>query len=70
LSSAEEWDVRLAELAAPAPSPLLQSWSWGEVQSRAGWRVERLELPGGGIASIQLRGRAPFERAYVPLDKR
>ena len=66
MSSAEEWDRRLAELAAPAPSPLLQSWSWGEVQSRAGWRVERLDLPGGALASVQLRGRAPFERGYVP----
>lgn len=66
MSGAEDWDRRLAELAAPAPSPLLQSWSWGEVQARAGWRIERLELPGGGIASIQLRGRAPFERAYLP----
>ena len=66
MSDAEGWDRRLAELAAPAPSPLLQSWSWGEVQARAGWRIERLELPGGGIASVQLRGRAPFERGYVP----
>jgi peptidoglycan pentaglycine glycine transferase (the first glycine) len=66
LSDPEGWDRRLAELAAPAPSPLLQSWGWGEVQARAGWRVERLELPGGGIASVQLRGAAPFERAYVP----
>ena len=66
MNSAEQWDARLTELAAPAPSPLLQSWSWGEVQSHAGWRVERLELPGGGIASVQLRGRAPFERGYVP----
>jgi len=66
LSSAEDWDRRLAELAGSAPPPLLQSWSWGEVQARAGWRLERLELPGGGIASVQLRGRAPFERGYVP----
>ena len=62
----EEWDRRLAELALPAPSPLLQSWAWGEVQARSGWRVERLELPGGGLASVQLRGRSPLERAYVP----
>jgi peptidoglycan pentaglycine glycine transferase (the first glycine) len=66
LNDAEGWDQRLAELAGPAPSPLLQSWSWGEVQARAGWRIERLELPGGGIASVQLRGRAPFERGYLP----
>jgi hypothetical protein len=66
LNDAEAWDRRLAELAGPAPSPLLQSWSWGEVQARAGWRIERLELTGGGIASVQLRGRAPFERGYLP----
>ena len=66
MSDAHSWDRRLAELAAPTPSPLLQSWSWGEVQARAGWRIERLDLPGGGIASVQLRGRAPFERGYVP----
>ena len=66
MTDPEGWNRRLAELAAPAPSPLLQSWEWGEVQAGAGWRVERLELPGGGIASVQLRGRAPFERAYVP----
>jgi peptidoglycan pentaglycine glycine transferase (the first glycine) len=66
LNDPEAWDRRLAELAQPAPSPLLQSWAWGEVQSRAGWRIERLELPGGGIASLQLQGRPPFERGYVP----
>lgn len=66
MSDPESWDRRLADLAAPAPSPLLQSWAWGDVQAQAGWRIERLELAGGGIASIQLRGRAPFERAYVP----
>jgi len=64
--TAAKWDRRLAEAARPAPSPLLQSWAWGEVQARSGWRVERLELPGGGLASVQLRGRPPFERAYVP----
>ncbi|MDQ6918522.1 MAG: peptidoglycan bridge formation glycyltransferase FemA/FemB family protein [Candidatus Dormibacteraeota bacterium] len=66
MSEAEGWDRRLAELAAPEPAPLLQSWAWGEVQARSGWRIERLELPGGGIASVQLRGRQPFERGYVP----
>jgi peptidoglycan pentaglycine glycine transferase (the first glycine) len=66
LNDAEAWDQRLAQLAGPAPPPLLQSWSWGDVQARAGWRIERLELSGGGIASVQLRGRAPFDRGYVP----
>lgn len=64
--TAEAWDRRLSALSAPEPAPLLQSWSWGEVQARAGWRVDRLELPGSGLASVQLRGRPPFERAYVP----
>jgi peptidoglycan pentaglycine glycine transferase (the first glycine) len=64
--SPEEWDRRLAQVAHPAPSPLLQSWAWGEVQARSGWRVERLPLSAGGVASVQLRGRPPFERAYVP----
>ena len=45
---------------------MLQSWDWGEVQARAGWRVERLQLAGAGLASVQLRGKPPFERAYVP----
>lgn len=60
------WDARLAELSRPDRSPLLQSWAWGEVQARAGWRVERIQLDGHAVASIQLRGRPPFERAYVP----
>ena len=66
MNEAQSWDGRLRELTHPAPSPLLQSWAWGEVQARAGWRVERLQLPGGGVASVQLRGHQPFERAYVP----
>ncbi|HVD01104.1 MAG TPA: peptidoglycan bridge formation glycyltransferase FemA/FemB family protein [Candidatus Dormibacteraeota bacterium] len=66
LLTAEEWDRRLAEAARPGLAPLLQSWAWGEVQARSGWRVERLELPSGALASVQLRGRAPLERAYVP----
>jgi peptidoglycan pentaglycine glycine transferase (the first glycine) len=65
LSEAADWDARLAELSGSEPAPLLQSWAWGEVQARAGWRIERLRLD-GGMASVQLRGRPPFERAYVP----
>ena len=30
-----------------SPSPLLQTWGWGEVQSRAGWTVERVRLGAG-----------------------
>ncbi|MHB8573485.1 MAG: lipid II:glycine glycyltransferase FemX [Candidatus Dormibacteria bacterium] len=52
---------------------VLQSWEWGEVQSRWGWRVHRLQLP-GGAASVQVRQKLP-RLAYVsrgpvsaPLD--
>lgn len=52
-------------MSAPRPAPLLQSWGWGEVQARAGWRVERLRLA-AGMASVQLRGRGRMEWGYVP----
>ncbi|HAC45659.1 MAG TPA: hypothetical protein DCF65_06265 [Chloroflexi bacterium] len=58
------WDGELEERASP--SPLLQAWGWGEVQSRAGWTVERVRLAGGAMASVQLRGLGPVREAYVP----
>lgn len=58
------WDEELA--AASSPAPLLQTWAWGEVQSRSGWTVERLRLPGGAMASVQLRTVGPAREAYVP----
>ena len=58
------WDADLAERASPAP--LLQSWAWGEVQSRAGWTVERVRLARGVMASVQLRKFGPAREAYVP----
>jgi hypothetical protein len=58
------WDGELDERASPAP--LLQTWGWGEVQSRAGWTVERVRLAGGAMASVQLRGLGPVREAYVP----
>ena len=60
----EAWDRDLDELASPAP--LLQTWGWGEVQSHAGWTVERVRLAGGAMASVQLRGLGPVREAYVP----
>ena len=59
----ERWVAELAHLAS-APS-LLQSWGWGEVQSRAGWAVERVRLQ-GAMASVQVRGLGPLREAYVP----
>lgn len=61
---AARWDADLAERGSPAP--LLQSWAWGEVQSRSGWEVERLRLPHGPRASVQLRKVGPAREAYVP----
>ena len=60
----EAWDRELDERASPAP--LLQTWGWGEVQSHAGWTVERVRLAGGAMASVQLRGLGPLREAYVP----
>ena len=61
--SAASWDEALAKHASP--SPLLQTWGWGEVQSRAGWTVERVRLE-GALASVQLRSVGPAREAYVP----
>ena len=58
------WDSELDQRATAAP--LLQTWGWGEVQSRAGWSVERVRLAGGAMASVQLRGLGPVREAYVP----
>jgi hypothetical protein len=58
------WDRELDERASP--SPLLQTWGWGEVQSRAGWTVDRVDLGGGAMASVQMRGIGPVREAYVP----
>ena len=63
-AGAGAWDGDLEKRASPAP--LLQTWGWGEVQSRAGWRVERASLGAGSMASIQLRGVGPVREAYVP----
>ena len=60
---AERWDAELSALATPAP--LLQTWGWGEVQSRAGWSIERVRLQ-GAMASVQVRGLGPLREAYVP----
>jgi hypothetical protein len=61
---AHKWDEELEERASPAP--LLQTWEWGEVQSHAGWKVERVRLPGGAMASVLLRSVGPAREAYVP----
>jgi lipid II:glycine glycyltransferase (peptidoglycan interpeptide bridge formation enzyme) len=61
---ASRWDHELEEKGSPAP--LLQSWAWGEVQARAGWRVARVRLKDGAMASVQVRSVGPAREAYVP----
>ena len=63
-ADSERWDADLA--ARMSPPPLLQSWAWGEVQSRAGWSIERLQLAGDAMASVQVRKVGPAKEAYVP----
>lgn len=50
--AAAEWDRLLEQ----HQGGLLQSWRWGELQSRFGWRVERLCFDDGaaGLCSLQL----------------
>jgi len=64
MDDASSWDQELDERASPAP--LLQSWGWGEVQARAGWRIERVRLAAGAMASVQMRSVGPVREAYVP----
>jgi hypothetical protein len=63
-AGAADWDRDLEKQTSP--TPLLQTWGWGEVQSRAGWSVQRVRLGDGAMASIQLRGVGPVREAYVP----
>ena len=62
-SESARWDSELSDRASPAP--LLQSWAWGEVQSRAGWSVERVRA-GAAMATVLLRKVGPAREAYVP----
>jgi peptidoglycan pentaglycine glycine transferase (the first glycine) len=68
--SGRRWDDRL--LAWPR-AHLLQSWGWGELQSGAGWSVERLSVAAGEgriLPITVLRGGAGVPglppRLYVP----
>jgi lipid II:glycine glycyltransferase (peptidoglycan interpeptide bridge formation enzyme) len=62
-SESERWDAELGKRASPAP--LLQSWAWGEVQTRAGWSVERVRMR-AAMATVLVRKVGPAREAYVP----
>ena len=64
---AEAWDRLLLE---QPEGNLLQSWTWGELQARFGWRIERLLVQDGrhGLCSLQ-RTATLFPKAavyYIP----
>jgi peptidoglycan pentaglycine glycine transferase (the first glycine) len=66
--TAAEWDARLGDWPA---ANLLQSHAWGEVQSRAGWETERIEVAtssGSLPVSVEVgsTGLPGFTRIYVP----
>lgn len=58
----EAWN-RLV-LAQPQPH-LLQSYEWGEIKARHGWRPYRLRLA-AGAASLLVRRAGPLRVAYAP----
>ncbi len=57
-------------LAAALPGAhILQSWEWGEIKSRNGWRAQRLAWEGGRAAAQVLTrsaGRGLLKVIYVP----
>ena len=61
----ESWDHMLGQLGGHP----LQSWAWGEVKGRHGWRVERIGFEadwGSGMAQVLFRRKGPVSIAYVP----
>jgi lipid II:glycine glycyltransferase (peptidoglycan interpeptide bridge formation enzyme) len=67
VSNAERWELLVQE----SKGHLLQTWAWGELKCRFGWRAERLALPHGqdgpAAAQVLYRQIAPGLRlAYVP----
>jgi lipid II:glycine glycyltransferase (peptidoglycan interpeptide bridge formation enzyme) len=63
-----EWDAALCQLPHPH---VLQSWAWGELKSRWGWRPERWQLDDESAnprAMLQLLARrvGPAQVLYAP----
>ncbi len=59
------WDTQLERLGGHP----LQSWAWGELKARHGWKPERIafEEPwGSGMAQVLFRRKGPVSIAYVP----
>lgn len=61
----ETWDHLLGQLGGHP----LQSWAWGELKARHGWRAVRIGFEadwGSGMAQVLFRRRGPVSIAYVP----
>lgn len=59
------WDADLLR----AGGHMLQSWRWGALKQRHGWRAERIRLDGAdgfGLAQVLFKHRGPVSLAYVP----
>ena len=63
--SASAWDAMVERLGGS----LVQSWGWGELHRRHGFRVERILIDGSTgpvMAQILIRRRGPVSVAYLP----
>lgn len=62
---AEDWDRRLEELGGH----LLQSWRWGALKQRHGWKAHRIlvnDPSGTAMAQVLYRFRGPVSLGYIP----
>lgn len=61
----QSWNSHLERLGGHP----LQSWAWGELKARHGWKPERVafdESWGSGMAQVLFRRRGPVSIGYVP----
>jgi len=61
----QSWNGHLERLGGHP----LQSWAWGELKARHGWKPERVafdESWGSGMAQVLFRRKGPVSIAYVP----
>ena len=64
-ATGQSWDRQLEHLGGHP----LQSWAWGALKARHGWKPERIgfeEAWGSGMAQLLFRRKGPVSIAYVP----
>ncbi len=57
-----QWDTFITTLQGH----LLQTWAWGELKSRFGWSVERIQIEGGAAQLLFRRLPLGQRIAYIP----